>query len=145
LTSILNIEALRVYALAVSAVVINLIFLANYTGLVRFRAKLVVNAEDAPGMRSKVGDAEHETVLRVHRAHRNALENAVPFFAIGLLYALSDASPRGAWIYFGTFVAARWIHSITYLARLQPWRTVAFGVGVLATVGMLVHVVIASI
>lgn len=26
------------------------------------------------------------------RAHQNALENAVPFFAIGLLYALSGAS-----------------------------------------------------
>ena len=44
-----------------------------------------------------------------------------------------------AWIFMGTFAAARVLYSVCYLRGIQPWRTVTFGIGMLATLGMLVH------
>ncbi|HVY46571.1 MAG TPA: MAPEG family protein [Minicystis sp.] len=136
-----QIDALRWFSFASAAIVLNLFFVANYTAIVRVRHKQVVNPEDAPTLDAKHADAEHAEVLRVHRAHRNAMENAVPFFVIGLLYALSAPSDVGAKVYFGVFAGARWLHTLFYLRKMQPFRTIAFIVGLLATLGMLVHVV----
>jgi glutathione S-transferase len=132
---------LGMFALASCALVINLFFLANYTALTRARQKIFLNKEDA-GKGATVGDAEHPSVTRLHRAHRNAIENLLPFFVIGGLYVASGASQRGAMAYFATFTVARWLHSFFYLAGIQPWRTIAFVVGTLAILGMLVHLVI---
>lgn len=65
------------------------------------------------------------------------------------LYALSAAllvpatapSKTGALAYFGAFVAARLLHSFFYLFGRQPFRTLSFVVGVLAVVGMAIHVI----
>lgn len=43
-------------------------------------------------------------------------------------------------MYFWTFTAARLLHSVFYLWGKQPFRTLAFAVGVLAIIGMAVHV-----
>jgi len=43
---------------------------------------------------------------------------------------------------FAIFVVARIVHSIVYLKAMQPWRTVAFAVSLLAIVvlmGAVVH------
>ena len=141
---LLQLEAFRIYAICACLLALNLFVLANYTAFVRWRSKQVINPEDATSLKAAVADAEHERVARTHRAHRNAVENILPFFIVGLLYAMSDPTPLGAKAYFITFTAARWLHSICYLAGLQPWRTVAYVVGLLATLGMMVHVVFVS-
>jgi len=88
---------------------------------------------------------EHADVQRILRMHRNDLENILPFFTVGLIFVLMGAPGRTAAIYFYTFTAARIVHSITYLLQLQPWRTVAFVVGVLCVVGMLVQILMAAL
>jgi glutathione S-transferase len=132
---------LKVYALFASILALHLLALALWTGAVRVRRKVWVNPEDAKFNKGEQVEADHPDTQRVKRAHQNGLENAVPFFVVGLLYALSNPSTTGAWAYFGTFVGARVLHSFAYLWGRQPFRTMLFAVGVLATTGMAIHVI----
>jgi uncharacterized MAPEG superfamily protein len=139
MTELLVRPAFSIYALACAVLVLNLLVLAGMVGGGRGKARVVLNPEDArPGAKVEANDAE--SVARIGRAHRNALENFVPFAVLGLLYVLMGATARGATILFATFVVARLLHSVVYLAGKQPWRTVFYLVGVLATVGILVQV-----
>jgi uncharacterized MAPEG superfamily protein len=140
-TNFLMTEAGKWYALACFALVLNMAGIANFTAIVRLRAKRVVNPEDAKALKGEVADEEHPSVLRVQRAHRNAVENIPLFFVVGLLYALSGPSPTGAISYFAVYAGSRVLHSIFYIKGLQPFRTIAFVIGQLALLGMMVHVV----
>lgn len=76
-------------------------------------------------------------VARVLRARRNAAaDNILPFAVLGLLVVLWGATPMLTAIFCGVFVVARLAHSFSYLGEGQPWRTVSFGVGALATLVM---------
>ena len=76
------------------------------------------------------------------RAHRNMLESSPLFFAIGLIYVLSGASPLGAKICFCTFTGARVLHSIVYVKAIQPWRTMFYAVSALSLVAMSVLILV---
>jgi uncharacterized MAPEG superfamily protein len=76
----------------------------------------------------------------VLRAHRNAADNTVIFFVLCALYVLTGASARGAQIYFGVFTGARILHTIAYLNELQPWRSISYAIGLFATLGLVVQV-----
>ncbi|MBI4955288.1 MAG: MAPEG family protein [Myxococcales bacterium] len=132
--------AMSAFAVAATVLALQMVALALWTGTVRTRRKVFSNPEDARLTKTELAEREHEDVRRVQRAHQNALENAVPFFAIGLLYAATGPSQVGALGYFVTFVAARGLHSVFYLAGKQPFRTLSFAVGVLCLIGMAVHV-----
>lgn len=138
-------DGLRLYSLASALVALHLILLALWTGFVRTQRKGFVNPEDAAAFKGQQLEVDHPDVLRTKRAHQNAIESALPFFAIGLAYAMSNPSKVGAQAYFFTFLAARVLHSIVYLLGKQPWRTLTFAVGVSAMVGMAIHVIRASI
>src|SRR6266851_2786704 len=73
--------------------------------------------------------ANYTSFLRVRRAHRNDLENILPFFVVSFLYVLTKPSYGAAAIYFWGFLAARVLHSIFYIRGAQPHRTIAFAVG----------------
>jgi glutathione S-transferase len=137
--------ALKLYALAGAVAAVHLLLLALWTGTVRVQRKTWVNPEDAALNKGAQADADHPDVQRVKRAHQNALENALPFFALGLLYALTNPSPGAAQIYFFTFVGARLLHSVFYLWGKQPFRTLMFATGVLAMLGMAVQVIRAAV
>jgi uncharacterized MAPEG superfamily protein len=132
---------LSLYALVATLVSLHVVLLGQWTAAVRVRNKTYVNAEDATAFKGAPADMDHAAVLRVKRAHQNALENAVPFLAIGFFYALSGPSKVGAQAYFFTFLAARVLHSVFYLFGKQPFRTLMFGIGVAALVGMSIHVI----
>jgi len=84
-----------------------------------------------------VEGGEHPDVARVQRAHRNLQESLPMFFAIGLIAVLIGASPVGVAVCCGVFTAARVLHAIAYIRGVQPWRTIGFGVGTLALVGLM--------
>jgi prostaglandin-E synthase 1 len=130
--------AFKTFALSTVVLAFNLLFLSGFTGAMRARNKVLANPEDAGYSEQKT---EHPKVARALRAHRNALENIFPYFALGLVYVLSGATPRGAAVYFGTFTAARLLHTVVYLLEKQPWRTLCFAVGVLCMLGMMVQIV----
>lgn len=137
--------AFKIYAVSAAIVAIQMLLLALWTGTVRKRRGVFVNPEDAAGSKTAKADQDHEDVLRVKRAHQNLIENAVPFFVVGLLYVLTGATRTGAIAYFATFTAARLLHTLFYLWGKQPFRTITFAAGVLATLGMAVHVIRVSI
>jgi len=132
--------AMQHYAVFATVVALQLLFLAGWTGTVRVLRKQWVNPEDAKLNKGEQTEQDHPDVLRAKRAHLNALENAVPFFVVGYLYAGVASSERSVLIYFGTFVAARILHSVFYLWGRQPFRTLTFAIGLMATVGMAVQV-----
>lgn len=134
-----NPEAFSIYAISAALLVLNLFFLAFATAAGRGKHKAFMNPEDK-GYQAET--ANNEWVDRVMRAHRNAIENFVPFIAVGLLYAMTIGSPLGAKLYFGIFVVARWLHSAVYLAGKQPFRTMFFAIGALSTIGMTVQVLL---
>jgi len=133
--------ALSLYALFATVLALHLLALALWTGTVRVMRKQFVNPEDAKLNKGESTEADHPDVQRVKRAHQNALENALPFFVVAYLYAGVAPSKNAALIYFGTFTAARLLHSVFYLWGRQPFRTLMFALGVAATIGMSVHVI----
>ncbi len=135
--------AFALYALCSAIVALQLIALALWTGTVRVFRKQYVNPEDARFNKAANVEVDHPDVARVRRAHANLLENAVPFFVLGLLYVLCGAGAKGAMIYFFTFTGARLLHTVFYLRQIQPFRTAMFGVGALAMIGMGVQVIAA--
>jgi uncharacterized MAPEG superfamily protein len=138
--SLIENVALRYYAIASTVLALHLIALALWTGTVRAKKKQYVNPEDATLNKGANTPSDHPDVERVKRAHANAVENAIPFFVVGALYAVTGATATGALAYYGAFAGARLLHTLFYLAGRQPFRTLCFLVGVLAVVGMGVHV-----
>jgi uncharacterized MAPEG superfamily protein len=132
--------AFKLYALTAAILALHLFFLAGGTGAARTRAKAFVNPEDATLNKAEQVETDHPNVLRWKRAHQNAIESALPFFVVGFLYSLTGPSFTGAQAYFYTFLGARILHSIFYLAGKQPFRTISFAVGALAVAGMAIRV-----
>jgi uncharacterized MAPEG superfamily protein len=135
----------QVFAFSAAILAVHLVLLALWTGTVRVKRKQWVNPEDAALNKGEAVPSDHADVLRVKRAHANALENAVPFFAVGALYVASGASRTGALAYCITFLVARVAHTFFYLGGKQPFRTMSFAVGVLCIFGMAFHVVRAAL
>ena len=84
------------------------------------------NREDAPAALGAAG--------RGARAHRNLLENLLPF-AIAILAAraigVSDTfTLAGAWL----FLLARVVHAVAYIAGTTGVRTLAYVAGLVGTV-----------
>jgi uncharacterized MAPEG superfamily protein len=115
----------RLYALCALILVLKMMVLSVYTGTLRMRKKVFASPEDyrfqgeAPSSR---GDPDIE---RVRRAHRNDLENVLPFLVIAPLYVQSGASDAGAWICFVGFTTARILHTLFYLREAMPHRSLA--------------------
>jgi uncharacterized MAPEG superfamily protein len=110
------------------------------TANARRKSRQVVNPEDVgvnPGSRAAGEDAP--ATLRAKRAHLNDVENIPAFLALALLFTLAGASETAGWAYFGTYFAARTLHTIFYLGARQPWRTGAFFVGQLTQLGIMVQ------
>jgi uncharacterized MAPEG superfamily protein len=133
--------AFATYAIGTTIVALHLLLLAFYTGRVRAKNKAFTNPEDAGLFKTAQLEGEDPDVARVKRAHANAMENALPFFVIATLYVTTRPSKNAALAYFGSFAAARVLHSIVYVWGKQPARTILFTVGVLSLIGMAVHVI----
>jgi len=139
-----------IYSASMVVLCLNVLALWGYSGAVRNKSKTTHNTEDAAGKGNgrALVQVDPPEVARVLRAHRNAADNILPFAVLGLLFVLWGASPMLTAIFCGVFVAARLAHSLTYLNEKQPWRTVSFGVGALATlvmVGFLVRALVAAV
>jgi uncharacterized MAPEG superfamily protein len=140
---LMNNAAFQVYAACSAILVLKMFAVTIATGIARTRTKATTNPEDAPMLGYTVRSDEPPEVQRVHRLHRNDMENIPAFFAIGLIYVLIGASAVAAQAYFITFTVARILHTVTYLAHLQPWRTITFTIGFLCMLGISIQVLFA--
>jgi uncharacterized MAPEG superfamily protein len=145
MAQMMNDAAFRAYAIACSILVLKMLVAGILTASTRARVKQFPNPEDAGLLGGASVMQEHPDVQRMLRLHRNDLENILPFFTVGLIFVLMGVSAFGAELYFYTFTGARIVYTIAYAARLQPWRTLAYAVGVVCMVGMLVQILIAAL
>lgn len=73
---------------------------------------------------------------RLHRAFHNHYEALILFTAAVMVTTLSDGTSAVTAACAWTYLAARLLYVPAYLAGLNPWRSVAWLVGFLATVLM---------
>ena len=126
--------AFHAYVAASLALMLNVLFLWVYSGVVRSRTKTVVNAEDSKVAKGAgLVDADPPEVARVLRAHRNAVDNILPFLVSGLLFVIVGGGVKAALVIFPAFVVFRVLHSYAYLQAKQPFRTLAFVAGLVTT------------
>lgn len=134
---LLEIPAVRLFAVCSLILVLKMMLTGSYTSYLRIRRRVYATPEDYEFQGLSASGGADEEVERVRRAHRNDLENVLPFFLVGFVYALSEPSLLAARIGFIGFTAARILHTIFYVRSMQPWRTIAFGVGALLMLWML--------
>jgi prostaglandin-E synthase 1 len=127
------------FAITCLLLCINLLFLWIYSGAKRHRFKSTPNVEDATRFGAALAQADPPEISRVLRAHSNAQASIYPFVVLGLIYLLAGGAAGPATFYFVVFCLARLLHSYAYLSARQPLRTISFIVGLLATVGLLLH------
>lgn len=121
--------AMRVFALTYLLLVLKMLAVGWVTSYYRLRKRVFPAPEDYALQGLSPRQVTDPDVERARRAHRNDLENILPFFAVGFFYALTQPPLGAAWVLFTGYLIARVLHTVFYLAALQPWRGLAFAVG----------------
>lgn len=145
-TVALNPLALKVLGLCTGILFVKMFAVGLTQGLVRAKNKVYTNPEDAALIgKTQAAQAEHPDYIRASNAYRNDLEN-IPIF-LGLAWAALHlhAADGLAPVYFGLFTAARVGHTFFYLKGLQPWRSLAFGLGLLVNLALAVQIAMAAL
>ncbi|KAG4070427.1 hypothetical protein HA402_005659 [Bradysia odoriphaga] len=119
-----NNAVFRDYAFWMAILVIKTLAMGPLTGRQRHKSKIFANAEDAKRVGGSV-KFDNDDVERVRRAHRNDLENILPFAIIGFLYVLTQPSEVLANLLFKITAISRIVHTVLYL-RSSPSRGIAF-------------------
>lgn len=133
-----------VFAVSIALLALLVAGLGLATAVLRGRRKVFLNPEDAR-RDATVGDLEHPDVARLQRVHRNALENVLPFFALGSL-AISVNLWSAALAYlFIVFTVSRFAHAAFYLARKSLPRTGAHTAGLLVQVALAIGIALTAI
>ena len=130
------------YAITCVVLCVNLLMLWISSGAIRAKGGVAINPEDGARYGVPVSEFDPPTVARLLRAHRNAEATIYPFLLLGLLFVFTGGKAAIAIPIFAIFVVARIVHSIVYLKAMQPWRTIAFAVSLLAVValvGAIIH------
>ncbi len=133
--------AFQAYAISCIVLSLNLIGLWVCSGVLRGRSKTAINGEDASLFRAQFAEVDPPEVARALRAHRNAMATSVPFLLLGLVFVLAGGAYGLFVAICVVFCAARIVHSFAYVAHRQPWRTIAFTVGELATTVLIIALV----
>ena len=129
-------DLLPIYAVCVLVLCLKMFAISCYQGYFRIRGRAFTNREDAAFFKRSARCEELPQVGRAAKAWANDLENIPLFFVSGgLCVALHSDSAATLWL-FGVFTLARVVHTLAYLMGWQPWRTLAYGVGVACLFGL---------
>lgn len=125
---------------------LKVLLMAPLTAVFRFKNKSFGNPEDCQTKdpeKIKRALVPNDDVERVRRAHRNDLENILPFMVLAFLYCATGPDVSAALIHFKVFFYARVLHSIVYVGQLQPWRALCWMVGMGVCLSMTYNIIIA--
>jgi len=128
-----------VFVLVCTLLVVKAQILGAATAATRGKLKMFLNPEDAAWPGGVHSNPDDERVQRIFRAHRNDLENLLPFFMGGALYLWLGGSNLAGVVYFLVFLVARYVHTVAYLMQRPMLRRNAYTVGWLATIALVVH------
>jgi len=140
---LLHDPVVRLYVVVYILLGLKMAAVGSYTSVLRIRRKVYATPEDYRLQGLAPRASLDEEVERVRRAHQNDVENIPLFFVLGLLFLITGPSLRNAAIYLVGFLVARTLHSVFYIRGLQPHRTIAFGLGGVLTLAMVVQTLIA--
>ncbi len=133
----LNDLVFRLYALSAVILTLQMFGLAAFTGGAR---KKHLNPEDVKLFKSELVQSEEDRLARILRLHRNMVENNLPFFIIGMLFASVGGPLLMAEICFGIYVLTRFSHMFAYLKAIQPLRRASWGIGLATTTVLALYV-----
>lgn len=136
---LLSNPAFKPYVVCAVILSFNPFFIAGLTGAARGKYKTPAVPEDEKLSKNPYRTDTPIEVQRLLNAHRNALETIPIALLVGLLYVLAGASANAVMGFMGVIAAFRWFHTVAYLMEAQPWRTMSFAVAILATMGMMGH------
>jgi len=126
---------------AIGALIAKMIAVVFLTGFARFKSQTPVAPEDRPETKGEAQSLfsayDKSGVDRALAIHRNDLENIALFLLALFSLFLASGTKMPLWVlpvYIAIFVATRIIHTITYALALQPWRAIAFIIGLLDVV-----------
>ncbi|XP_075154508.1 microsomal glutathione S-transferase 1 isoform X2 [Haematobia irritans] len=115
------------FLLWTSVLVVKMLLMSLLTALQRFRNKVFPNQEDLFFKNIEV-QFNDPHVERVRRAHRNDMENILPYFTMALAYICTNPNPTLACNLFRVAAVARILHTLVYAFYPvpQPSRVIAF-------------------
>lgn len=131
------------YAVATVLLFLKMFATSAYQGYHRISKMTFKTPEDAKLAGQAPADEELPQVQRAAKAWANDVENIPIFLGLGVAYVLVGASSGWAAWLFLTFTAARYLHTLCYLAALQPWRTIAYVIGIMCMFTMSAQIVVA--
>ncbi|MFQ3786333.1 MAPEG family protein [Halomonas sp. A29] len=136
-------EAVHWYAVTTVLLFVKMFAISLFQGYHRIGKRTFKTPEDAALVGRQAAAQELPQVQRGANAWRNDLENIPIFLALGVAYVWVEASPSLAPWLFLSFTAARYLHTMFFLSALQPWRTIAYGIGILCLFAMCAMIIAA--
>lgn len=133
---------LKMYAITAIVLTLKMAAISLAQGRGRVSTSIFVNPEDAKFFHGQEADAETPAVQRASRAWRNDLENIPIFLILGWIYVAAGLQIGAFVIYCLIFMLCRIVHTVCYLKSIQPMRTIAFTIGVLTMLAMMIHIFI---
>jgi glutathione S-transferase len=130
------------YAITAIVLALKMFAIAIVQGRARVSAGIFVNPEDATTFHARQAPEDAPTVQRGARAWRNDLENIPIFLILAWIYVIAGLSSAAFAVYCIVFMVARIAHTICYINAIQPWRTIAFTIGAIATLALIIHLFI---
>lgn len=121
----MSIELMTLVLCALLCLALPLFYSSIYAQQVGFKT-VAGNRDGAPAPSGIAG--------RGQRAHRNLIENLVPYAAVILVAHLHGVSNSYTVVAALVFLAARVIHALGYIGGVTGVRTLAWNVGVVATI-----------
>lgn len=130
---------LQMYALTTIVLALKMVAVSVAQGRARTKAGLFANPEDAKSFGGQPVDLEPPMVRRAARAWLNDLENIPIFLILAWIYVAAGLSAGIFTIYCIVFVLARIVHTISYLNAIQPMRTIAYTIGGITTLALMIN------
>lgn len=131
---------LYVYALCTVLLFVKMFLISAYQGYYRIKNKAFKNKEDAGFLGVSAQKGELPQVIKAQQAWLNDLENIPLFWVLGgLCIFLSTDYITTKWLFI-IFTFSRVVHTLTYLASIQPWRTISYTVGILCLFIMAINI-----
>jgi uncharacterized MAPEG superfamily protein len=130
---------LRMYAITAIVLALKMAVISIVQGRARVNAGVFTNPEDVKAFGGQQASAEVPMVERASKAWRNDLENIPIYLILAWIYVYAGLAAYAFVIYCIIFMIARVIHTICYLNAIQPGRTIAFTVGALTMLAMIIH------
>jgi len=139
MNDILSTQLFSVFALVLIAETLKTLFLGTATAASRLGPKQFLNPEDADWLGGEAVAVDHPTPARLMRAHRNNLENLLPFFIVSSLYVFLNANATAGIVYFATFFLGRLAHTYAYLSKKPMLRRNTYTLAWFAIIVIAVH------